>query len=54
MQTDQNRIRKIMEMREQGKTYRKIADVFGVTCERIRQLYYREIWRREQNTKPKE
>ena len=33
-----DRTKKIIELREQGKTYQEIGSVFGVTRERIRQI----------------
>jgi DNA-directed RNA polymerase sigma subunit (sigma70/sigma32) len=53
MQTDENRTRKIIELREQGRTYKEIGKIFGVTLERIRQLYFREMWRREHKKEDK-
>ncbi len=47
MTEDENRTRKIVELREQGKTYKEIAELFSVSRERIRQVYLREVWRRE-------
>ncbi len=48
---DENRTRKIVELRERGKTYKEIAELFGVTRERVRQIYFRELWRRERGRK---
>ncbi len=53
MVENENRTRKIVELREQGKTYKEIAELFGVTRERIRQIYCRELWRREPDKKTK-
>lgn len=53
MQKNDDRTRKIVELREQGKTYKEIAELFGVTPERIRQIYLRELWRRESDKKTK-
>ncbi len=47
MRKNENRARKIVELREEGKTYKEIAELFDVTPERIRQIYLRELWRRE-------
>lgn len=52
-QEDKNRTSKIVELREQGKTYKEIAKLFGVTKERVRQIYLREVWRREPDKKTK-
>jgi DNA-directed RNA polymerase sigma subunit (sigma70/sigma32) len=38
----------IMDLREQGKTYREIGVLFGIGKERIRQICCREEWRRSQ------
>ncbi len=46
-QENKNRTREIVELREQGKTYREIGGLFGVTANRIYQICRREAWRRE-------
>ena len=51
MQENKKRTRKIVGLREQGKTYKEIAELFSVTRERIRQIYCRELWRRESGKK---
>ncbi len=42
-----------MEMRERGTTYKEIGKLFGVSPERIPQLYFKELWQREQKTQGK-
>ena len=48
LQENKNRTREIMELREQGKTYKEIGVLFGIGKERIRQICCREEWRRSQ------
>lgn len=47
-QENKNRTREIIELREQGETYREIGGLFGVTSNRIYQICCREEWRRSQ------
>lgn len=33
----------IYEMREKGMKFKDIADIYGVTLERVRQIYHKEV-----------
>lgn len=37
------RRKKIFDMRESGMTYKDIAKIYGVTQERVRQLYLKQV-----------
>jgi len=54
MERDRNRDRRIFELRKEGKTYKEIGELLGISAGRAGQLYQREKWYREQEGGAKE
>lgn len=47
MGRDTERDRRICELREQGKTYKEIGVLFGISAVRASQLHHRALWAEE-------